>query len=707
MIRLNQTSSKRLYYLITIALFVGGFIFWVSDLRSDPPMYFSGLGQSLSTDPAQYFHHARNKILFGEFNPDGYDRWTVYQHSLISGLCYLWFSLTEVSLMQASLASTVLSFLSLLLLILTANKFSRPWVGASIALMFIINLTLFTHGRITYLENGLIFLSALLLYVYSRWEKSSYGLIACGAIVALAVITGKLFGLLLLPALLLTIITSKEKTKFKKMVLTSSAFLVSSVLLILILYGNNMGAAFGYASEQSYGLRGFPEGLATPWGFVEHFISYGMENHLYYNNPDLFLFFVLSVLSIIIYLARGSKLSSLAPHVRLSIFGSLLFLLGLMPLNYSPIRYAIVIIPLLIFSCFTLLDKLHQTKKSARFTFTKPVLILSGLIIWISAFHLIGNIFFFNQIPFPYAELTWFTLPIALLGVYGLYLLNLRKKAAIFPKKTFGYLIVATLLFSVVTNSFRIKRIHYSESNFNIEEANLDIEQILSKDAMVSGPYAAVLTANTNLRSFIHLFGVASVDTTLFDRYPITHLAVDESNWADAVKSYPKLKDIIPITTYWIRDYEVRLYNITNLFSNEKANSYKESYFEIASSKFYQNDNNGALELSKQFLSDNIDSKSGNVLLIDILSALGNPQEVFDKITRLADRFPTDFYIQIQCGRFLQILALERQDNSLLELAKRYYERGTKVNRFRGDYANNLYTQTIRQFTTTKQVNEN
>ena len=90
---LNKKNSKLIYYFLIAVIFIGGVVFWQSNLESDPPMYYSGLGQSLSTDAAQYVHHARNKILFDDFDPFNYPRWTVYQHSLTSLVSY--FSVTD------------------------------------------------------------------------------------------------------------------------------------------------------------------------------------------------------------------------------------------------------------------------------------------------------------------------------------------------------------------------------------------------------------------------------------------------------------------------------------------------------------------------------------------------------------------------------------------------------------------------------------
>ena len=106
----NGNSRKdRFLYILAVIVLVGGAIFWCSDLISDPPTYFSGSGQSLSTDPAQYIQHARNKVLFGQWNLADHSRWTVFRHSLTLLTGYALFSLFGVSLSTANATGVVLS----------------------------------------------------------------------------------------------------------------------------------------------------------------------------------------------------------------------------------------------------------------------------------------------------------------------------------------------------------------------------------------------------------------------------------------------------------------------------------------------------------------------------------------------------------------------------------------------------------------------
>ncbi|NOY89294.1 MAG: hypothetical protein GXO93_07900, partial [FCB group bacterium] len=207
---LRKISRKHIFYALTVIIFVSGLIFWASDLTSDPPMYYSGLGQSLSTDPAQYVFHARNKVLFGSFEPFDYNKWAVYEHSLTSFIAYLWFLLVGVSLEHANAVGLILSLGGLVFFLLALMRYHKPWVLTAVALTYIINVTLITYGRLSYLENGLIFISALVFFVFSKWGDKIWGVVFSGVLIACAMVFGKLFGALLMPVLFFTLLFSRK-----------------------------------------------------------------------------------------------------------------------------------------------------------------------------------------------------------------------------------------------------------------------------------------------------------------------------------------------------------------------------------------------------------------------------------------------------------------------------------------------------------------
>ncbi len=694
--RLSNTNRKRLYYAATIALVIGGILFWVSDLTSDPPMYYSGLGQSLSTDPAQYIHHARNKALFDEFDPFDYPRWTVYQHSVISLVGYLWFEVAGVSTQQAAVVGILVSFVSLMFLLMAVYRYHSGWVGTLIAFCFITNVTLLTYGRLTYLENGLLLIASIMFWVYSWWGDKLWGVLLAGALAAAAMLTGKLFGALLLPTLILTIIFSSESRRLVKAGAATASFVITALALVLILYGTDLAAAFTYITEQSYGLRGYPAGLSSPLSFVEHLISYGFKNRLFYLDPDILMFIVASMMMVAIMRISGVRFHSFSRITRLALLWTLISFVGLMPLNYSPVRYSVILLPSVIVAFFALCDQWRMTKLKNEIKINWKVLAFVTPAFWLLGYHLIANAFYFNVFPSPTATIVWSTLPFAVAAAFGLIRLIVIKPQ-LFSRRNMVVTLVLILVISATANGFRIRRLHYLDHNFNLIEANQDIAQILDDDAVVSGPYGPALTMDNDVKSFIHLFGVADVDLTLFDRYPITHLAVDSSNWALAVQDYPALQELKPVTSYWIRDYQITLYNVSKVFSNGAANQYSESAYERALTAFYLQKPDSAMSEIQSFLAENPQSKSATILLVDLLSAKQQFTKVQNILSSLANRHPTDFFIQMQAGRLYQILAFLKKDQSLLSLSRFYYERGIAVNRFRAGYASMMFAQTAQQ----------
>jgi tetratricopeptide (TPR) repeat protein len=679
----NQFMSPRSWFLLTAVIVVAGFFLWVQDRESDPPMYYEGLGQSLSTDPAQYSWHARSKVLFGDWEPFEYPRWTVYQHSLTSLTAWSWFSIAGVSLADGAMAGILLTVGTLILLLIALRPFHRPWVLAAIAFCFMINVTLVTYGRLSYLENGLIFITAVLFYCYTRFGDRLWGLALCGVMASLAALCGKLFGATLIPVLALTIYFGSTTDRWKRIGVMTGAAVMSGLLIMFVLYGEDLSAAFGYAGEQSLGLRGFPEGLSSPWGFAEHLVSYGFKNRLLYTTPDLFMFILVAGSLLAWLLSSGMRLNQFSPAIQFAVWWFVVVFLALMPLNYSPIRYSLFLIPAVIVLPFMLYDTALQKE------FKKPVHLTRGawaiifFLCWYASFHLGGNIFYFNVIEFPMTMMTWSSFGAACL-IFGLLWYQFRKKGVALSAWFLKTMLVITLVLSVTANSARIRRTQILEQNYTIKEANADLPIILGKGAVLSGPYAAVLTADNDIQSFIHLFGVAEVDSTLFDRYPITHLAVDASNWNEAIKQYPQLTDIAPMTNYWIRDYEVKIYPIWDIFNNPTAREYQLSDYERVVRFINAKQEDSANLLVQQVCNEYPDSKTVAMLTANLLLRDGQFDATYLHMKRLCDLYPTDWSIQYDCARFIQTAGLSMKNKAMADEAYTYYKRAVDVNRFKG-----------------------
>jgi len=691
----SRRTRSEWFYLITAVIMVAGFVFWQSDLTSDPPMYFSGIGQSLSTDPYMYSFHARNKILFGEFDPFDDPRWIVFERSLVSICSYLWLSVTGVTLREANTVGLLLSVAGLFLIVLGLTKHHRPWVTSIVALTYLMNVTLLTYGRLPYLENGLIFLSGLMFLLFVRWGHRLRGTIACGIVIALAMLTGKVFGVLLLPALILAILVTKQPGRWKLSLAAIGSFTLTAGALAFLLYGAETGEAVGFFSFQSLGLHGFPEGLTSPLAFFEHLVAFGFENRLFYLNPDVLLCLTVGGVLLACFLrSNNAAFGDLPPAINLSLFWILCVWIGVMPLNYSPLRYSLLLIPAILVFCFTTMDYCLSARKRRSIALRGKGVAIMIILFWIVTFHVIMNAVFFNEPDAPRRLILWFSLAGGVVVAFSLKWL-LGSRFCIFSRSTVAAMLIGLLGVSVVVNSFRIRRKHYLDHHFSIVEANQDVNQILSKNAVIAGPYAPAMTFQTNHQSLIHFFGAAKEDSRLFDRYPITHIAADQPSWGVAVTRFPPLGELKPVASYWIRDYQVQLFNVSKTFSNPQANAYVESDFERAAAYYNKGQFDSALAVLNATPEIISTSKAAGILYSELLRRNEQYEHVLRILLALAARYPTDFSIQLQCGHFLQQVALARKDRAMLLQAQKHYEKATILNPYRAEFANTLYIQTL------------
>jgi len=684
--------------LLTAIIVVGGFTFWCADLTSDPPMYFSGIGQSLSTDPYMYDFHARNKILYGDSNPLNDPRWVVFEKSLVSLCSYFWLSITDISIKEANTVGVLLSVAGLFLILLGLPKYHHPWVTCAVALCYLANVSLLTYGRLPYLENGLIFWSGLVFLIWSRWGEKTWGVAAAGAVVALATVTGKVFGILLLPALILSILVSERQTRWQHIMSTAGAFVGMTVFLVLILFNGHISQAFGFVSYQSLGLHGFPDGLKSPWAFAEHLVSFGQSSHLFSLNPDLLLFLLAGGLILTSRKTRTSLgLEKLPPTTIFSMSWLLCGWIGLMPLNYSPLRYSLFLIPAAIVLCYSTIDHLIRTRKEAVVKTGRLGLSVAAVLFWILTYHFIMNAFFYNNPDSPQRLILWSSLP-AGIALAVSYRFLMERKLRLYSRPLLITVAVGLLCSSVLVNSFRIRRKHFLDHNFTVAEANLDLARILGGNTVITGPYAPAVTFQTNHQSLIHFFGAADEDSSLFEKYPITHIAVDVSNLRKAVEGYPALASLKPVASYWIRDTEVEIFNVSKVFSNSQASAYIESPYELAAGYFQMGHYDSALATLNTAPGLITSSKAAGLLYSRLMYQRKQYEHVLNTLLALIDRYPTDFSLQLECGHLLQKLALMRQDRALMIRSQQYYEKATILNPYKASYANRLFGRTLQQW---------
>ena len=93
--------------------------------------------------------------------------------------------------------------------------------------------------------------------------------------------------------------------------------------------------------------------------------------------------------------------------------------------------------------------------------------------------------------------------------------------------------------------------------------------------------------------------------------------------------------------------------------------------------------------------SNKILAESINFFMIDMFSEKQMINDAYNLLLTLANRYPTDFFIQLQCGKLLQILGYNYKNQEMLELSQKYYEKAVIANRFKGQFAQMIYSQTM------------
>jgi len=681
-------SFRYVFYALTvITLIVGGW-FWSSGLSTDPSLFYSVLSQATLTDPSNVVYHARNEALFGDTDPFDYGRWTVFEYSLTSLAARLWFAVAGVSYAQSNAVGLILNLLALLLFLAALSRHHNAWVLWIVATVWLINNTLIIYGRLPFLENGLILLAASAYLAYSWWGKRLWGVVLTAALIAAATVMGKLFGALLAPALVLAIWFSDRPRHGRDAVVGAAAYVVSMVLLMVLLYAGRLDAVFAYTGEQAYGLRGFPVGLTSPLAFFEHLMSYGSGNRLIFMSPDIFVFLLLAFAGLI--LCTPIKDTPIPRTLTFAAAWIVCVVLGLSPHEYSPLRYATFLIPAVIVCCFGVLDYVTRQRETAIIAPGPARTIALGLLLWYGLTNGLGQALASLG---PSSELmVWTTLLPAAALAYGIRRYA-HRRPIIIRRRYFVGAIVALIILSVGVQAHRIRQGQFTGRTANLVHNSEDLTNIVGQDAVIAGSYGPALTMDTNLKTFIHMFGVAQVDSTLFDRQPITHLAIDEPNYEEAVKGYPQLAGQQAIASYWISGWEIKLFKVNTLFDNPDANGYVASGYERAVALLWAGKVDASLTTLQEYLRSHRLTRSSGLLLTTLYVKQGRSGDAINTITTLAKQYSDDFFVQMQCGRFYYHSGLVTKDRGLLARAEQYFQRGIQMNRFQADYVEQIKQQ--------------
>ncbi|MCX6828492.1 MAG: hypothetical protein NT002_04345 [candidate division Zixibacteria bacterium] len=636
----------------------------LNQLSADPPVDLS-ISQDVYTDPAQYTSYARNMILYGNFNPLHDFRLVFFLKSATTLLSLLVFKLGGVGYLQAKIVGLLFSFPTLILLYFIVRKVAGNVSALFYLILISIDFNQIFYGRLSFLENSMNFFAtlaaALLIFGRKIWVA-----ILAGIFLAAGIFFGKLIGLVyLFPFGCYAIYEYYHDYRpqwrefLNRYILFAVGFLAVAVFWYLFSYRPMSQSVTGYVEEQAFSLYGIPGALKSFPDFIYKYVSLGVVSRFF---ERMAVPALLAWGFILIFLYRAGR----SDNWKQRLFGinpGMLFMMtlvlagygALMIWNYRPLRYqTLLIYPVYGLAGIFLANLIGAAKLEGktRGYFWFPAVFLVFCLI--PLYQLTGSFFHFSELTFIMED-EWSILLIlgAVLTVAVMLLRKYFATSLFLPPQRFknGVVLIAVMA-AIVPNA--VKYVKWSSlATFTTVANSKDLAQILSPEAVVSGPYAADLTQENILFNLIHMFGVANVDTTFFRRYPITHLLVDKANEGYARENYPEIfKKAVMVAHYYVGSKNVNVYRVAGLTGNITADQYQLSDFEAAMSYYLQAKSDSGHIHMKRFQSRFPDNIAANFFT----GALSYEMKLYDEAERFYKRAisfcPTDFHLRYKLGDF-------------------------------------------------------
>lgn len=639
-------------------------------IELDPPYFFRGYSTAPLTDPYHLTFFARNEVLFGNWNPFDFHRWDIFKYSLVSGLSYLVFLVGGVSRLTANITAVVLNLGGLLFFWVGFRRNRPPSESAPVLLLILISAMLFFYGRLPFLENGVIFLAGLLFFIFIKFHDTSRGQIASGVLIAAVVIHGKLFAVALLAPVLIVLLVQYRKKFIKPVLLVIGGFIIYAAFFFVVFLRGSFGVIEQYYMEQTVGMYGAPEGLISFFGFIEQFITYGSDSGFVRFSPFLI---VSGGIGSIIYLltndlrekVSGDRLPYLFCFLWL-IFGTL----ALIPFNYRPMRYGIYLyLPLAVMTVY-LLALFLKGKMEFVGRIRPEAIILVFVIFW----YLSSQVYLLtvphhgeiasgiSAMPFSFLSAVILTVAVFVL---------IRKAPKVLSLKGIGILFLIFMLGFGINQGRRIYS-GLTRPGYDLKRISREIGEIISPDAVLTGPYAPTLLTENRLHGVIYHFGLAYVETDLFDKIPISHIVADRPNWEMAVEDFPVLSGAIRLAEMPLRDFAIGLFRINRAGA-------RLTDFERGVMALRNNQPDTAvvwLEKAAKPYPENIivQTRLGEAYL-----AAGQIENCRSLTERVAEKFPDNLRVLVYCGKiYMGLFGKTHYQEFLLE-AEDYSSRALEL----------------------------
>ncbi len=663
--------------LAVVLVFVAGIRLY--HLNYDPPVdvFWS---QDLWTDPPQYTSYARNAVLFGDTNPLNENMYLPFRRNSMGVAAYLVFLVAGVGFWQSNLAAVLLNLATIVVFTLAVTRLKGRFAGVLAAFLLGVNYLFLIYGRVPFLENAMNFWLALAVYFAARGLERPRWALASGVALGLGAFFGKMIALHALPVFLIFAAFIGRRAagdgKTKKW-LTPAMYLTAGVILVAafwlpLLYLQIEGS---YFAEKSTDLYGSPEGLQSLAGFFNRVFSFGADTRLFVRLPVLAIIGFIGVALAFMRLGGAGKFSERLKRMppEYLLVGSWFWAayLALMPWNYRPLRYETVLLIPLAGAAAMVLSDLVRRQKSMPEQAAKPnaawTTALGTVFFALPVYHLVTGHWGKPPSGTAYGTGALLAIAIAAAGSF-IFSAGYRSITNAWRRLRLGTrtpeIIVVSVVLATLFMQIPLLRGWWAHGQQAMSSASRDLAQVLGQDAVLVGSYATGLTLENRHKNVVYMFGVAQVNYTLFDDYPITHLAViDDGKKGREFTDYPDVVGISRrVCSYVIGNRPVGIFRVAEHSRNKTARAYQPTAYEHAMRCYEQYNEDSMLIYIDRFAQQHPDNFSvarfkGLYFMRD--STFDSASYYFEKAARL---YPDDYAVQYNLGH-CAMLSFEQNGN--------------------------------------------
>ena len=681
----NLSLSKKTEFIVLILIFAVLIFLRLYHLNADPPLKLS-VSTDVYTDPPQYTMFARNFVQTGDFDPSDDYRRIVFLKSMVTVLSVIVFKILGTTIWTSHFVGFLYAFGSLFLFYLFIRKIAGVIPGIIFLILAGLNYNMIFYGRLPFLEHSMTFFAFLAL-VLLTYNKNTLSMILAGVSLGVGIYFGKMIGIIFLAPFTIYFLHSILISDNKRKAISRAALFASGFVLILLFwyfftYCPMQSQVSGYYDEQAVALYGFPDGLKSFDNFVEKMVDFGNDSKLF---PRMQSGAILSAIFLGLVLFRFTRLKSWKENNNEIGLGHLFiaaliitFYLSLMIWNYRPLRYQLPMIYAIYGAAAIILNMMGQKWKEIENkkipTFFYPVcfgiIVVPLYQIWNGIADRYGWEFYYDYNKHWVAIFSMILVSLIAFIIRS----NIHKKILFLPqlsKGLAGLILLANIVFGILSYSSWA-----DNPTFTIRDNSRDLGMMLNEGAVVSGPLAPALVQENKLGCVIHMFGVSEADPNLFQKFPITHLLLDESNEKRAKTDYPELIERAEhILTYHVGTHKARLFRIAGISGNKITDSYNLTDMEKAIDLYHKNEIGQANLLAGAYIKENPDNLSG-YLTVATVAENEEPFPLAEDYLKKAIEFsPTNYHLSSKLAELYKKLFIDTGEKKYKEEGLKYFEK--------------------------------